>query len=203
MICTLTILYLLCGSWFMLDLQKKDYNNSNIIFIHNMSQNFTPEQQARIKETVRRESTEIKSFTPTMTPQMYEILNQQATQPQTQKEKEELQALRTEYEKLSSETIIKIKDFQIGNGYISFTKTIAPPYYEYYICIDECKQAINELKSFKNDFINVLHQAYDVKHFKFFQSDKEYSFYPMQSYGKLYLNLNEEDWNILTGKNKQ
>ena len=82
-ICTLTILYLLCGSWFMLDLQKKDYNNSNIIFIHNMSQNFTPEQQARIKETVRRESTEIKSFTPTMTPQMYEILNQQATQPQT------------------------------------------------------------------------------------------------------------------------
>ena len=118
-----------------------------------------------------------------------------------QKQKEELHALRTEYEKLSSETMIKIKDFQIGNGYISFTKTIAPSYYQYYICINECKQAINELKSFKNDFINVRHQAYDIKYFTFFQSDKEYSFYPMQFDGKLY--LNEEDWNILTGKNKQ
>jgi hypothetical protein len=137
------------------------------------------------------------------TNQLDEDVNEQKLELQTQKEKEkeELHALCTEYEKLSSETIMKIKDFQIGNGYISFTKTIAPSYCAYYIRINECKQAINELKSFKNDFINVLHQAYDIKYFTFFQSDKEYSFYPIQSYGKLY--LNEEDWNILTGKNKQ
>ena len=133
-----------------------------------------------------------------------EVANKQMLELQRQEEERQCKALRQEYDTTGLETIIKIKDFQIGNGYISFTKTIAPSYYADYDSIDEYEKAINELKSFKNDFVNTTHQAYDIKDFKFFKSDKEYSFYQLFQEGyknKLY--LNETDWNILIGGNKQ